>query len=60
MVGGMAAWEPSPPRLARLVPLPLSPPPVVATGRLNSRARWQLDGEGGVAGGACVGSLDGW
>jgi hypothetical protein len=36
------------------------PPPVVATGRLNGHARWQLDGEGGVAGGACVGSLDGW
>jgi hypothetical protein len=57
VAGGTAAWEA--PRWPRLLPLPLSPPPVAAAGQHVGRPRWQLDGEGGVAGGACEGSLEG-
>jgi hypothetical protein len=57
MAGGLAAWKV--PIWPRLLPLPPSPPPVAAAGQHDGRAQLQLDGEGGVVGGACEGSLEG-
>jgi hypothetical protein len=57
VAGGTAAWEaPCGPRLLPLLP---SPPSVAMVGQHVGLPRWQLDGEGGEAGGACEGSLEG-